>query len=757
MIKSAISFLLGCLLLSQQPSLPDSQLLWLVLATAIAVLFSPYRWLIWLLLGFSWSYYQASAVISDRLASELQGKDIVITGTVSTIPEYHSQHVRFEFRPDQQPNIQLPKKILLNWYRPFPISIHADERWQIMVRLKLPYGMKNPAGFDYESWLFQRGIGATGYIRSNDKNIRLAVSPELSINRLRQSVNGRLNQHLTDSSNLGVVEGLTTGTRHNISKQQWQLLRLSGTSHLLAISGLHIGLAAAIGFFSCYWLWCLRANNLLLLPAKYIAAMGGFLFALFYAALAGFSIPTERALMMVSMVMIALLCKRPAAISSSLAISLMLILIWDPLAVLAPGLWLSFTAVAIIVYTSQYRHPTPRWQWAKIHFLIALGLTPLLLVFFSQTSLISPLANLIAVPYVSLIIVPLSLLASIMLWLFEPIGILLLFIVDQGLTYFWLWLDLVTSLPFSTWSSVQLPLLYSLPISLGVILLLAPKALPAKYLAVFTLLPLLMYDPDKPEQGEFWFSLLDVGQGLASVIQTKNHTLVFDAGPKYSEKFDTGSAVVKPFLQANGINNIDILIISHGDNDHIGGAQSLLKAINTKKVLSSEVDNLTGAEHCQAGQSWQWDEVSFTMLHPLELDIGSDNNLSCVLRIANQAGSVLFTGDIEQHAEQLLIARYGHNLKSTILVAPHHGSNTSSSNSFISLVSPDTVLFPVGYKNRYHFPNQHVIDRYHSKQIVMLDTAHHGAIQYQFGQQQISAPLSWRQHRHNIWTVATTD
>lgn len=757
MIKSAISFLLGCALLVQSSSLPDSPYLWLLIPALLFVIFPKTRWLSFIAFGFFWSYYQASLLLDDRLSLELQGQDLVISGTVHNVPEFYDRRIRFEFKPDQDQEVSLPSKIIINWYQPFAKDLHAGERWQLNVRLKQPYGMKNPGTFDYESWLFQQGIGASGYVRNNKQNIRLQNAAVYSVNKLRQSLFNKINLHLNNSEHKGLIQGLTTGIRHNINQDQWQLLRLSGTSHLLAISGLHIGLAAAIGFFSFRWLWSRRAKNLLLLPAIQVAAIGGFILALFYAALAGFSIPTQRALIMVSVVMISLLIKRPVSIPSTLAFSLLVILIWDPLSVLSAGLWLSFSAVAVILFTCQYRFPKPQWQWAKIHVFIALGLTPLLLVFFLQISFIAPIANIIAVPFISLIVVPLLLLSIVLLVLYEPVGFLLLDFVDLILILFWPFLDSVVSLPFSHWTNAQIPPLYLLPIVISIVLLLAPKAMPGKHLAVFGLLPLFFYSPSRPNNGEFWFTLLDVGQGLAGVVQTQHHTLVFDSGAKFSDNFNTGTAIVLPFLQSQGINHIDRLIISHGDNDHIGGALPLIKAISINSIISSAENELPTAIPCLADQSWQWDQVDFRILMAGGIDKTSTNNQSCVLQIKNTAGTVLLSGDIEKQAEIQLVKQYGTTLKSTILIAPHHGSNTSSTDTFIDTVKPEVVLFPIGYRNRYHFPHDKVVQRYLNRQISLFNTADHGAIQYHFGLDSYSEPITWRQHAHKIWTSATTD
>lgn len=759
MIKTAISFMLGCLLFLQLPSLPDSAWLWLMLVSAVILLiFAKTRLLAYVLLGGFWVLIQASLVMDDRLSPNLEGKDLIITGIIASVPEHDGQRIRFEFSPDKTTEYILPNKLRLNWYKPLPSRFVAGEHWQLRVRLKQIHGMANPGTFDYERWLFQQRIGATGYVRNNNDNIQLNTSSIYSINALRQSLMDKLSHHLQDSPQLGLIEGLTTGIRDNISFAQWQTLRFSGTNHLLAISGLHIGLASAIGFFSFRWLWSRRTKNLLLLPATEAAAIAGFLAALFYAALAGFSIPTQRALIMVTTVMIAVIVRRPIAPSSILAVSLLLVLMWDPFAVLSAGFWLSFSAVAIILYTSQNRFPSPRMQWLKIHTLIAFGLTPLLLLFFMQTSLIAPVANVIAVPFISLIIVPILLLASLLLWLLEPLGVGLFQLADSLLALFWPLLDFLASLSFSHWTTVALPFYYSLAVIIGTLLVISPRRFPAKWLGIIGLSPLFLFDSNRPEQGEFWFTLLDVGQGLAVVVQTKEHTLIYDTGPKFSDSFNTGTAIVQPYLQHQGIKKIDTLIISHADNDHVGGAKPLMQNIIVDTLLTSmPIKNLPHSLPCHAGQSWQWDHVYFTMLYPNEQDKGSENDLSCVLKVSNRFGSVLLTGDIEHKAENLLLIRYGHELDSTIMVAPHHGSRTSSSTDFIEAVRPEVILFPVGYRNRYHFPAKTVTTRYQQRNITQYDTATYGAIQFKIGSNRMSSPQLYRQQSKYIWSAETTD
>jgi len=756
MIKTAMSFTTGCVLFLQLPTLPSNNWFWVALLNFFLLFFAKTRLLAIAIFAALFTFWASNTLLERRLQTPLIGQDITITGSIASVPQYQSRSVRFDFKPKPSAH-NLPHKIRLSWYQPLPENLTAGAQWQLTVRLKPPHGTMNPGGFDYERWLFQQSIGATGYVRKNINNKKLAESPAFNINKLRQSLAEQIQTQLSDSDNIGLIQGLLTGLRHNISPHQWQVLQQSGTSHLLAISGLHIGLAAAIGFFCFRWLWSMRANNLLTLPAKQAGAVGGFLLALFYAALAGFSIPTQRALIMLVVLLLALSVRKPISSSQVLSCACLLVLLFDPLAVLSIGFWLSFSAVGIILFLSQHRHPKPRWQWAKVHVFIALGLTPLLLLFSLQTSLVAPIANLIAVPFVSLIIVPLLLLSAILIWLYPPASAVLLKLADSLIGLLMQLLSNLASLPYSHWENTHIPNYFFIPLFIATFIILSPKGLPAKWLAILGFLPLLAATTNQPKQGDFDFTLLDVGQGLSAVIQTQHHTLVFDAGAKFSEQSDAGKNVVGPYLRYQGLNKIDTLIISHSDNDHIGGAQSLLKHFPTHTVLSSQKTDLLNSQLCLADQSWQWDGVSFTLLNPHPSQIGSKNNLSCVLKVSNASHSVLLSGDIERQTEKKLIDRYGPQLASTILVAPHHGSNTSSTLDFIEAVNAKTILFPTGYLNRYHFPNEQVIQRYQNSGAKRYNTADHGAVLMQLKQQKPQQLLTWRQAAKKIWTMAATD
>ncbi|MDT8311183.1 MAG: DNA internalization-related competence protein ComEC/Rec2, partial [Methylophaga sp.] len=671
------------------------------------------------------------------------------------LPQQQDQRLRFLLRP-QSGAVQLPKKIRLNWYYPPAELPKAGEQWQLTIRLKPPYGMVNPGSFDYESWLFQQGIGATGYVRDHRQNQRLAPANNYSISFWRQRLLNSLQGTAADTPQRALIEGLTLGFRDNISPQQWQVLRHTGTSHLLAISGLHIGLAAAIGFFLGRWLWACFSPLCLRLPAQQFAAVMAMLCALVYALLAGMSIPSQRALIMVVVAMTAILLRRRVLSYQLLAIALLIVLIWDPFAVLSAGLWLSFAAVTVIIYVSQNRQPVNKWHWASIHIWIAIGLTPLLLVFFNSTALISPLANLFAVPLVSVLVVPVLLLAMASMALHPPWSQPLWQLAEWLLEGLWWALQWLADLPLALWQTASLPMSIIALSLLAFIWLMAPRGWPARWLGIFLLLPLLFYQPPRPDKGAVWLSVLDVGQGLSAVIETKNKTLVFDTGPQFGD-FNTGDAVVLPFLQHRGVKHIDMLVISHGDNDHIGGATTIIKSLPVKVIRSSVSAELPGANACQAGQRWHWDNVYFEFLHPTAKMQGSDNELSCVLKVSSQFGSILLTGDIEKQAEASLLSTDKAALPSDILLVAHHGSRSSSTAAFIDAVSPQFAVVASGFNNRYQFPAAEVVQRFRDRQIPLMNTADSGAVLFRLDPAAPITALRWRQQDQQLWRAVATD
>lgn len=760
MRSGTIAFLAGTILLQQFASLPS--VYWIgMLAFAFPGFFlkqdtvrqNTGRLTCWFAAGFLWALVHAHFIVSYHLEPQLEGKDVIVEGHIASLPVRRTRSWRFEFDVDtlqwEGQHYTSPGKVRLNWYRNAP-PLKVGDRWRLVVRLKQPNGFMNPGGFDYEAWLFQQRIRATGYVRNKSQlgqtHEHLAAKVyHYPVQRLRQYLKSHLTEALADHSMRGIIMALAIGDRTDISASQWEILRRTGTVHLVAISGLHIGLVAGLAFFIMGRLWCWTGPWLHYVPAPKAAALAALLAALAYAALAGFSIPTQRAVIMIAVVMGAVLMQRVSQPSLTLGLALFVVLLFDPLAAMSSSLWLSFAAVAVILYgvsghlgrEKGWRHQI--WRWGRVQWLISLGLLPLLLMLFQQASLVSPVANLIAVPFVSLAVVPLALLGSLFSVFLPAFGHWLLQGSAGLLNGLWPLLDWLSQLPFALWrgpSPAAWLWLFALP---GLVLLLGPRGLPARWLGAVLLLPVLLVRVERPPQGEAWFTLLDVGQGLAAVVRTRHHALVFDTGPRFSDRFDTGAAVVAPFLRQQGVQKLDMLVISHGDNDHIGGVRSLLRQMPVANILSGLTEEIPWAESqpCFSGRHWVWDGVSFRILHPRsdtqEGYFQRDNNGSCVLQVTTRQGRLLLTGDIEKRAEKFLLKTSPELLKANILVAPHHGSKTSSIPEFIAAVDAEYVLFPVGYRNRYRHPNKDVVTRYQTTAATLLDTARHGAITLKLG------------------------
>lgn len=740
MLAWTLAFATGIYCLLQFSTIPS---LWVLLILPLLFLlnryFSAFRLILLFCLGFSWALLRIGSDVSHSLNPDLESKVVQLTGNVISLPVIYDDHVQFLFDvndvvDNQKHHFTSPGIIRLNWYKTKVIPA-PGETWLLSAKLKRPYSFMNSGGFDYETWMMRQGIKATGYVKKSKTNQMLRESNGFFMQRLRYKLSQEIKNKI-DKPLRGLVLALSLGDRSQLDPNQWRALTHTGTNHLIAISGLHLGLIAGLIYFLSQTIWRQFYFATQIIPAPIIASILAFAGAFIYAALAGFSLPTQRALIMIAVFLLGLLSSRRLLVSNVVCIAIFLILLLDPFSILAADFWLSFTAVTLILYITRYRHSdqSPLRRWLQLQCLLSLGLTPFLIFWFKQFPLYSIFANLLAIPIIGFIIVPLVLLAMVLLLTFPRGAEFIYDFVGKISNLHWSYLDFL-----SQQNSAIIPVAATNKASLiiaiiGIVILLMPKGLPGRWLGLLFLLPLLFPITTSLRPGEFKFSLLDVGQGLSAVIQTSQKMLVYDAGARFSERFNIGDAVIKPYLRHKGITQLDMLMISHGDNDHIGGAYSIIEQFRIDRVLSSVPEKLSisHAERCHAGQKWLWDGVEFEVLHPsIESDF-TGNNASCVLKVSSQHGSVLLTGDIEQAAEKSLINNMPEQIKVDILLAPHHGSKTSSSNELIATIAPEYAVISAGYRNRFGFPKQDIMSRYEAHGVKTLVTFMTGEISMKF-------------------------
>ncbi len=716
--------------------------------------------ILFLAAGFFWYKYNATTWL---LPLNQEDKPQEITGEIVSIP---IKNQTFNF------HLHHPSRLIrLNWRGALP-NLQVGDEWQLNVKLKRIHGAHNPGSFDYESWALQHGLGATGSVIKSPHNKKLThhwyIHP---IDQIRQHIQTQLLQHLPHSNTAHWLIALAIGERADIPQEQWQVLRHTGTNHLMAIGGLHIGMVAGVFYLLVNKLWRLKSKLLLKLPAQEAAACAALLIAWVYGSLSGFAIPAQRACIMLSVYTLAVLSRRKFNSWLVLMIAMLVVLIINPFSIFSESFWLSFGTIGLIIFGTsgrvahvnalssraasgagssvvkdvkyqsiiksrwiprqKPRGMTAQWHWltvfwhkyGRVQWVIGFGLIPLSLLFFQECSLTSFIANSIAIPWLGFLILPFCLLGTLFIFIIPALGDVLLMLADKGLVLLWKVLTWFSHYEFATWTQAMPSMLIFIITLCGVLLLITPLKFPARWLASIWFLPLILFKPALLNAGEAKLTLLDVGQGLSAVVQTRHHTLVFDAGPPTP-------TVVVPFLRTQFVKKIDMFVISHGDMDHIGGAADILRDMSVKQIATSVPEKFPKnvAALCLAGQHWQWDGVSFSFIYPFPDTLHLDNDSSCVLRVDAKNQSVLIPGDIEQFAETTLLER-GAKLRATTLVAPHHGSHTSGLASFINAVYPRYVLYATGYHNRYHFPHPDIIESYKKLGTEAFDTAKLGAIQ----------------------------
>lgn len=665
-------------------------------------------------------------------------KPMVIEGVIAGIPLKKMRGSQFIVKTEKINNKKMSTGLLLSWYKNVP-PLTVGQRWQFSVRLKPPIGSHNPGGFDYEAFLASKNITATGSIYAG-----YLINPESKkpIDSFREKIQKNIQNAISDKTIAAFIAALCVGLRDGLTENDWQIFQKTGTNHLVAIAGLHIGFVAGAFYFLTNRLWRLSSRLLLFFPAKRAAEIGSLLGALCYALLSGFAIPAERASIMLFCFLLGSLCHRPLSLWRRLFLAGAFIVIVDPLSMTDASFWLSFSSIAIIAWSIENRSTAFNKNYFvkiqheliasfKVQFSIIIGLLPLMCFFFQQLSTISFITNALAIPWVGFIILPVVLSACFFNFLgLHQIGQLFFYFSGKLLLPLWHFLTYAAHFSFS---SVHLVIFHDWILGLAVIgfvFLVAPRYFPLKYLGCFGIAPLFFYQPALPLEHHFRVTVIDVGQGLSVLVQTAHHVMLYDTGAHFPGGFDFGESVVTPYLRLQNVQVIDRLEISHGDNDHSGGAEAIVKNFQVKSLFTSAPKLVAHfkAQFCNADQSWEWDGVHFTTLNPAQNVLYEDNNSSCVIKIDNGTASVLLTGDIQGDTEKRLVDTYGNFLRASVLIAPHHGSRTSSSEDFLEAVSPKLVVISSGKLNRYHLPAQSVLARYAGHHFRVLNTADQGAI-----------------------------
>ncbi len=735
--------------------------------------------------GYFYAAWRAEVRLADVLSVAWEGESLRIVGVIDDLPTWSERGARFALAVERtdMANAHVPARVSLAWNASWreddrdsevPL-LRPGERWALTVRLQRPHGNVNPGGFDLEAWLLQQGFRATGHVRDDTTNRRLdAFAGRWSdhVQRAREAVRTRIGRALEGAPYAGVITALAIGDQGAIAPVQWTIFNRTGIGHLVSISGLHVTVFAALagGLAAALARRSIRVTSRL--PARAVGAVVGVLAAGGYVLLAGAQIPALRTFAMLFIAACGLWWGRPGTAALVWLWALAGVLVFDPFAPLTPGFWLSYGAVALLLYASTGRlseGPAAAAGWrgkvvstlregAHAQWVVTLGLAPLTLALFGQMSLVAPLANAVAIPLVTLLVVPLSL-AGIVL----PVDTLFV-AAHAAFVPLMRLLEFLAAWPDAAWQQHAPPMWAVVAAMAGTLWVLAPRGVPGRAWGFCWLLPLFVARPPPLAEGALRMTVLDAGQGLAVVLATRSATFVYDTGPRFNDTADAGNRIVAPFLRAAGHRHLDGLVVSHQDLDHAGGASSLMDAVPVDWFASSlpaahplalRATGATRVITCVAGQQWSADGVYFTVLHPTALEyadpLARTNDRSCVVRVDSAFGSALLTGDIEAPSEARLVRTQALSLQTDVVIVPHHGSRTSSTLPFVRAAAPRYAVVTNGYRNRFGHPRSDVVARWSTSGAQVLRTDAAGAITFEFTSARLLAPAAARTTARRYW------
>jgi len=740
------------------PELPGPA--WLVpaaIAALLALARPDTRWLVCVIAACVLTVASAERRLGERLPDDATGRDFAVVGWVAGFPTGTPERMTFSFVVEQADEPIVPRRLRLGWYDA-PASLRPGERFALTVRLRAPRGLANPGGFDYEQWLLVNGFGATGYVRAAE---RVETGPP-SLARwwleVRREAAERLARHIRHADAAALVVALAIGERYGFSDAHWESLRRTGTSHLVAISGLHVGLVAMLVLVVVRRAW-LRLPQRIAHVDLEAAAAAAAVAAVLYAALAGFAVPTLRAVLMILVGLAVAVTRRSGAWGQGLAAAALIVLALDPFAVLSVSFWLSFGAVALLLAMATRREtqvgPLARRvrlgrlaaSLGTLQLTMSFGLAPVAAAWFGEMSVVSPIVNIVAIPYFSFVLVPATLAALAAAAAALP-GAEWIAALAAGLARLaWSGIHAAAAVP---WAAVTLPqppgLVTALALA-GVILGLPAHPLPGRLLAWCALLPVVVPAAERPAPGAARAVVLDVGHGLAVIVETATKRLLYDAGPSFPSGFDSGADVAVPALRQRGA-GLDVLVVSHADNDHAGGAAAVLRAYPGAQVIAGPDVTALSGRTCVSGMRWRWDGVDFEVLHPEPGFRPLGNDSSCVLKVTATGGSLLLLGDVERRGERAVAA--DPRAAADVVVVAHHGSATSSTQALVDAVGARAALVSAAHRNRWGFPRPEVVARWEASGARLRSTAEAGALHVEIGEDGIGL-AGERELRRRYW------